>query len=102
MSIDCRLETEDGEAVETLRDPRGVLNQLIPPLADTRFHCWRFIDPYGDTVFNGMQMSRFIEELAIIIVGGVPEEASGVLDELGRLAARCRREPHLYLKFYGD
>jgi hypothetical protein len=102
VSVDCRLETESGEALERVDDPAGTLNTLIPTMSEDTFQCWRFIDAYGDTVFNTLQMPQFLDELVLIQARSADDDSRRVLSQIERLARRCRDEVHLYLKFYGD
>jgi glutathione synthase/RimK-type ligase-like ATP-grasp enzyme len=102
MAVNCVLEGEQGDDVERLSDPEGVLNSLIPSMEEATFQCWRFIDLYGDTVFNTLQMSQFLSELKVIRARCSSAQAARILDELERLGHRCLDEVHLYLKFYGD
>jgi hypothetical protein len=63
MGIDFTVETETGGVLKRLGDPRANL-PLYLSLADLdRTSCLRFIDPYGDTVFNGSQMPILLSEL---------------------------------------
>lgn len=56
MGIDVRIETERGSCVTELGDPRNCLNWLLSlALLDSTL-CLRFIDPYGNTIFNGLQI----------------------------------------------
>ena len=80
MPVDCVLETEDGDELERVDDPTGVLNHLIPEIAEDAFHCWRFVNAYGDTVFNVLQMPQFLKELAVLRERSGDEAASHVLD----------------------
>ena len=66
VPVTCVLESESGETVERLEDREGLVNRLIPPMSEQSFQCWRFIDEYGDTVFNRQQMPQFLAELALI------------------------------------
>ncbi len=93
---------ERGTELARVDDPTGFLNSLIPEYDDVRFQCWRFIDEYGDTVFNRGQMPQFPSELEVIRrgVSGLPGRK--VLDHVEALAVRCRDSVHLYLKFLGD
>ena len=102
LAVDCTLVDEGGIELSRVDDPSGALNSLIPPYYDTRFHCWRFIDEYGDTVFNRGQMPQFLKELALIRAGVTAAPGRTVLDRVEALAVRCRDEIHLYLKFLGD
>jgi hypothetical protein len=77
-------------------------NALLPSPDDTRFICLRFIDPYGDTIFNRMQMPTVIGELRDLKVASDNQERDAIIDRLVELACLCQEEPHLYLRFIGD
>ena len=102
MAVDCTLVDERGGELARVAGRSGVLNTLIPPRDDARFQCWRFIDEYGDTVFNRAQMPQFLAELDRIRAATTAQAAHTVLDDVEALAMRCRDEVHLYLKFVGD
>jgi hypothetical protein len=58
----------------------------------------RYLDPFGDTTFNHIQMDDLIKDL---------EEIKNVADDLlinkiQQLAISCKSNPHTYLTFYGD
>ena len=102
MSVGCSLETERGKTLARVDDPQESLNSLIPPITETSFQCWRFIDAYGETVFNVLQMDQFLEETAVIRNRTNEREAIRVLESIEELARRCRVEVHTYLRFSGD
>jgi len=58
----------------------------------------KYLDPYGDTVFNHLQMNDLILDLQHLKkVINAP-----ILDDVRVLAERCKTAPHTYLSFYGD
>lgn len=57
---------------------------------------------YGDTVFNRLQIPRFLSELNKIASSTQTNEARKLLSDIGALARRCADNVHLYLKFIGD
>ena len=63
MGIDVRLEDENGNEISVVFDTTLLVEKLLPPFEDEGSYCLRFIDPYGDTVFNSLQMPIFIKEL---------------------------------------
>ena len=75
---------------------------LFPYHDDERFPYLRFVDPYGDTVFNRLQMPAVLEEMHLLRKARTEEEDRIVIDKLIELACLCQQEPHLYLKFIGD
>lgn len=56
MGIDARIETERGTCVAELGDPHNRVNWLLSLAILDSTLCLRFIDPYGDTVFNDLQI----------------------------------------------
>ena len=64
MGIDVRVETEDGKSVQEVGDPRGLTSWLLALGDISQTVCLRFIDPYGDTVFNQAQLPVLSAELA--------------------------------------
>lgn len=102
MGVDLRWEDENGKRIDEIPDPQMCISHLVlnTDLAGTT--SLRFIDPYGDTTFNQLQIPILIEELQ-----GVLEQVrdDGIRDHLRRvieLAQRSRGQTHTYLKFYGD
>ena len=102
MGFDIRLEDEHGQQLGEVGDPRNLLHRLLPPSADASFSCLRFIDPYGDTVFNQMQIETFLAELARVAATATTGPELDLLQKIRELAERCKSEPHLHIKFYGD
>lgn len=65
MGFTVALEDEDGvELAPTAGDPKNAFGRSLPHPDDTSFACLRFVDPYGDTTFNNLQIPLLIEEAA--------------------------------------
>jgi len=121
MPIEARIEDERGFHVAELRDPRDLLNCVLSlrervDRDDTK--CVRFIDPYGNTVFNGLQLPVLIAELqahrpflteaaivaarftgAAVSVSELREYLESLIDLLNDA---IDRGPHHYVRFLGD
>ena len=93
------------------QDENGVeLASFLEPGYDTRLvdsrwvdgtTCLRFVDPYGDTVFNQLQLPVVIEELgAVAAAAGDPDLAASVHGLIEFL--RGCDEVHTYVKVVGD
>lgn len=102
MGLDIVLEDEQGQQIESITDPLGLLIPLIERDADRTAICLQFIDPYGDTMFNRLQMKQLVSELRNLHKFAVRQEEKDLLREIEILAERGQQEPHRYLKFYGD
>jgi hypothetical protein len=99
MGIDVRLETERAEPLgEPVLDQPGYLAQA---LATARGSCVGYIDPYGNTIFNQLQLPVLIAEmegLQMTLPSHLSGHVSKVLDLLRTGVAR----PHVYARFIGD
>ncbi|MGI8836494.1 MAG: hypothetical protein ACR2H4_07625 [Pyrinomonadaceae bacterium] len=102
MGLRLVLETERGEPIESVEDPKNLLHRLLPSAEDRSFQLLRFIDWYGNTVFNELQIDTFLVEWERLKQAVQAKEESALLNNIEDLARRCKEEPHLYLKFYGD
>jgi hypothetical protein len=102
MGINIALEGENGDVLESVTDGRNLRRRLLP--SDTRQPCplLGFIDPYGDTVFNRLQMDQFLAEWKTVADRATTEEERVLVTGVGALAERCKAGVHLYLKFIGD
>jgi len=97
--IGLQREDESGRVLERHTDDGIPLEML--DLAPPTSTCVRCIDPYGDTVFNQLQLPILIEE-----VRQIREEVS----DPGRVAAfgavirflEASRTAHVYVRFVGD
>jgi hypothetical protein len=102
MGFDVRLEDERGLRIDEVGDPLNLLHMLLPSPKDESFCCLRFVDPYGDTVFNRIHIDTVLAELKRIMAKATTNQERELLEKIGALVERCRLEPHLYVKFCGD
>ncbi len=83
-------------------DPRGLLVRALRSADLSRTLCIRFIDPFGNAVFNQAQIPVLAQELMALRVSASPSEAKDHLNQVIDLVARARGETHTYVKFVGD
>lgn len=102
MGLKVALETERGGPIEEVGDPTNLLHRLLPSYDDVSSQFLRFIDWYGDTVFNRLQMEGFIAEWKKLSSKAQTVAEKELLSRVESLARRCQNEPHLYVKIYGD
>ncbi len=92
------LQDEKGTEVSQGID---VPSDLLTRLDDSRFSCLRFVGPYGDTVFNGLQAVALLEDLRLLkCCESHPHDAA--IQAVEELVRQCQKEPHLYVKLIGD
>jgi hypothetical protein len=58
--IQVYLEDESGNAIE---GPATIFDAALPAHDDARFQMMRFVDPYGDTTFNYLQITAVLRDL---------------------------------------
>jgi len=102
MGIDLSWQEEDGTPLEVVGDPRSHLSHLVQRVDLAGTMCLRFLDPYGDTTFNQLQIPVLKAEIEDVMSGEeapqVREHLRQILDLVGKAAGQV----HTYLKFVGD
>lgn len=102
MGIDARLEGENGGVIESLLDVGDVFADALGAQDLSGTVCLRFIDPYGDTSFNGRQLAILISELNALASRLPSVQARAHVRKVVAMGEAGMAEPHRYLKFYGD
>jgi len=102
MGLDVELQDEFGVTLDSVGDPKNLLGPLLPTARYQDYPMLSSIDPYGNTVFNGIQMERFLEEWSRMSSALRSEEERVIFSAVEALARRCRDLVHLYIKFVGD
>jgi hypothetical protein len=96
MSWAVRLQDERGKPV--INYDAGIDFDLVEAVADHKL--LRYVEPYGDTVFNCRQMDDFIEGWNLIRPKTAEQKQEW--EKVLQMAVKCKDEHHLYLKFIGD
>jgi len=102
MGLNVELQDEQGNTLQALPDPQNSLARLLPLDNEELYPTLAGIDLYGDTLFNRVQMGRFLREWRIISAQAQSQDERGLLAAIESMALRCSNEVHLYLKFIGD
>jgi hypothetical protein len=102
MGLCIQLTDEVGTDIETVADDTNILHRLLPPHDDDASPMLASIDWYGDTVFNAIQMKRFLAEWERIVKTTRSPQEQTLIAAIKRMAERCQDEAHHYLKFIGD
>ncbi len=103
VGLEIQLQDECGGRIQSVADPKNLLTDLLPPNEKRdAYPMLAGIDPYGDTVFNPLQIPRFLSEWVDVVSKARTEEDRELLSKIERLARRCADEVHTYLKFIGD
>lgn len=99
--LTIELRTARGEVLQQVFD-EGAIARVRPPLDDSSSACLRFIDPYGDTVFNPLQAAVLSEELNEAMRRRGKAEDHKHLSQVIEIADRCAAGVHVHLLFIGD
>ena len=103
MSIDVRWEDENGnELAAVLSPPASKFASLIPPASAQDFPCLRYLDHYGDTVFNQLQIPQLADDLSRALSPTVDNDTRQHVEAILALVRKADGEVHTYVKFYGD
>jgi hypothetical protein len=62
MGLCIALQTESGEQIELVADEKNLFERLLGSPDANACPMLASIDRYGDTVFNRLQMDRFLSE----------------------------------------
>ncbi len=104
MGIDVAWVTENGEPKQEVFDPRGFLTRLAttawPRMEASAL--LRYVDAWGDTVFNQAQVPKLIAEFHDEANGQKEEEIRAHLEKVIHLLERAAGQTHTYIKFVGD
>ena len=116
VPITVELRNGRGDVIRQLDDPAGgtfdaaedvdrLLQHVAEPAASSPGSAYvllRYVDPYGDTVFNHVQMDDLLRDLDTAgRLAATPAEQRS-LARLQVMARRCKAGVHLYVWFIGD
>jgi hypothetical protein len=103
MGLTIILQDERGRREGTpIEDPKGLLNRLLPRTETDAFRYLPYIDPYGDTIFNSIQMEPFLREWREMRKNTSTADERAIVDSVEVIAVRCQETNHSYLRFVGD
>ncbi|MCC5847290.1 MAG: hypothetical protein JJU29_04275 [Verrucomicrobia bacterium] len=95
--IGLQRETEDGE-VEAVYGEGKSIDLILLTSNLERTSCLRFIDPYGDTVFNQLQIPVLIEEIQAVVANA--QESLDITEVIDFLKNSI--DLHTHVRFCGD
>ena len=101
MGLSVTLTDCNGKMIDRLDDPKNILHKLLPASSETSDAALAKIDWYGDTYFNYLQMTRFLEEWDQLERRAESSDEKAVVIGVRKLAVRCQKDRGL-LGFIGD
>jgi hypothetical protein len=97
--IGMRRESERGELLAEFE--RDGVDVRVAERAPASSVCLRYIDPYGDTVFNQLQVPVLISELEGLRAMVGEHDLRNNIDKVLAFL-RASKEPHVYIRLLGD
>ena|SRR2546422_327621 len=97
--IGMRRETERGDLIAKFIE--SGIDVRIVERAPTSSICLRFIDPYGDTIINQLQLPILLAELRELRDISPETDLREHIEKAIRFI-EASKEPHVYIRFVGD
>lgn len=101
MAIKAILQSIEGKREGEVTDPTCSL-EAVWPCGNQEYPLLQYIDPYGNAIYNGLQMPEIRRELDILAEHAQSDVQRNILRRVHELAVRCQEKPHLFLRFRGD
>jgi capsule polysaccharide modification protein KpsS len=101
MGINLFWEDENGKSLGTVIDDKNLFAHALEKADLNGTICLRFIDRYGDTTFNQLQVPVLRDEIKILKQSVKDLPTLQQIDAILSLIQNSK-ETHTYLKFYGD
>src|SRR4051812_42819651 len=102
MGINVQTESERGEMISEVIDPHDRAQALLPDYSDSAWSCLRFVDRYGDAVFNQLQLPVLISEVRRRLEGIRDRAMKEHWEAVLRLIEAAEGQVHTYVRFVGD
>ena len=103
MGIDVAWVDERNTRIQNVFDPAQCLSRLaISEWSRSQTACLRFVDAYGDAVFNQAQIPVLLAELRASLVAQGDPATRDHLDKVVRLVETAVGRTHTYVTFFGD
>ena len=93
MGVNLYIEDENGAQLAEVLDPRGFVGRIVSLVGNQATICLRFIDPYGNTVFNQLQIPTLIRELETAREQVTDELVAKLAQEFLEKARKARWSP---------
>jgi hypothetical protein len=92
------LEDEEGQAIQIL--PKELDYNELADITCDDFILLKYIDFYGDTTFNALQLDDLMADLKNLKTILVNQK--DIIQQIIDLAKKSQDQVHTYIKFYGD
>jgi hypothetical protein len=102
MGVDVVWRNEQGGSLGEVLDPEMSLSRHVGSPAWAETTCLRFVDPYGDTIFNQRQIPVLVRELEESVAFVTDTAIKRQLSDVIQLLKQAVGKTHTYAWFIGD
>lgn len=102
MGIDVRWTDADQKDLGVVVDSGNLLSRHVGASEWPNTICLRFVDPYGDTVFNQHQIPIVQQELEASLPLAPDSNVGEHIARVVELLRRAAGQVHTYMWFIGD
>jgi hypothetical protein len=102
MGVDLIWMDERGGLIEVYDDSDFLFAEAIEKQDLAKTTCLQFVDLYGNTIFNQLQIPTLIKELEWFLSLFQDKPTQEIITKYLQLAKRCAGKTHTYLEFKGD
>lgn len=100
MPINLEWRDENGQMLAHYTGP--FINSSLPGNASSDSRCLRFIDPWGNTIFNQLQVPVLVAELEEVVARSTDPVLRDNITAVLRFVQQNTDDVHTYLTFVGD
>jgi len=101
--MDLELQDYRCQKVEELEKIVGFMSFPFSHDMSLEFRLLNYVDPYGKTVFNHLQMDDLLHDLTLVKENYKDVPDLEFLERAGEMAMKCKEgRGNLYLTFFGD
>jgi hypothetical protein len=101
VGIDVYRVSEWNERQDYVGDPKSILPALLDRSRERHWELIKYIDPYGDTIFNHLQIDTLLKEFRALQKFCSSDDERAWLNQAIALIERSG-EVHTYIKLIGD
>jgi hypothetical protein len=103
QNISIHLEDEAGKVIEEFSINFATVTAFLWKADDaaSKYPWLSTIDPYGDTLFNSLQVPFVVKELEMLQKDS-DEEMGKIISESIKVLRKVENDVHTYIRFIGD
>ena len=104
MGTNIIRETERADELEAIGDGDMILSRIILHYHEkgSLTKLFKYIDPYGNAIFNHLQISDLVEDFDFLYDVVEKDYEKAMIKNIIQLLEKVRGANHKYIRFQGD